>query len=552
MMSSFSASFTPSARRLQQTEGTVHVGADAVLHPGHDPALPPDVEQRQQHQDDEDQHGLDRTTHQGSLPKAHRSSAPSTAASVRIESIESLALPSRSTAAARRGRGRRATPPAGVRPGTHTTSSAQVGDLDRQRDRAAVTGDGRRSRRAAAVRRRPRRRATGVRAVARQVRRRRPASAVVDQLLPGASTERRRVGWRRVAGPAWRPRPSDGAVAVPAAELLHLGARLGDGPEAQRVPELLGDAGQDPQVGQRGGVAEAPPRTDRGRPSQLTNVPALSLTGATGNTTSAARVTSVSRSSRADHEPARPRSRRGRRPGRPVVGVDAADDQAAELAGGQRGEDRVGVAAGGLGQARRRPRRWRRRRGRRRRRPDGRRAAGSAGSRSRAHRGHRRDAGPRRAGRRSCAARSAAARQRAGRRWPAARRPGSRRSLSSAELAVARRAPASAAASSPGGVGDQLAGHLAQAAGGVRRDRRRPGCPAAGRPCAAAGRSRRPRPRARSPASTTVGGGLEVGVRHRRWRSTTSAARNSASSAESGRARKSMSLVPSATRANLL
>ena len=33
---------------LQQAEGAVHVGADAVLHPGDDPALPPDVEQRQQ------------------------------------------------------------------------------------------------------------------------------------------------------------------------------------------------------------------------------------------------------------------------------------------------------------------------------------------------------------------------------------------------------------------------------------------------------------------------------------------------------------------------
>ena len=59
MMSSLSASFTPSASALQQAEGAVHVGADAVLHPGHDPALEPDVEQRQQHQDHEDQHGLD-------------------------------------------------------------------------------------------------------------------------------------------------------------------------------------------------------------------------------------------------------------------------------------------------------------------------------------------------------------------------------------------------------------------------------------------------------------------------------------------------------------
>ena len=40
---------------LEQTERAVHVGADAVLHPGHDATLEPDVEQRQQHQDHEDQ-----------------------------------------------------------------------------------------------------------------------------------------------------------------------------------------------------------------------------------------------------------------------------------------------------------------------------------------------------------------------------------------------------------------------------------------------------------------------------------------------------------------
>ena len=59
MMSSFSASFTPSARLCSRPKGPLHVGADPVLHPGHDPTLPPDVEQGQQHQDDEDQHGLD-------------------------------------------------------------------------------------------------------------------------------------------------------------------------------------------------------------------------------------------------------------------------------------------------------------------------------------------------------------------------------------------------------------------------------------------------------------------------------------------------------------
>ena len=59
MMSSFSASFTPSARLCSRPKGPLHVRADAVLHPGHDAALEPDVEQRQQHEDDEDQHGLE-------------------------------------------------------------------------------------------------------------------------------------------------------------------------------------------------------------------------------------------------------------------------------------------------------------------------------------------------------------------------------------------------------------------------------------------------------------------------------------------------------------
>ena len=40
---------------LQQAERAVDVGADPVLHPGDDPALEPDVEQRQHHQDHEDQ-----------------------------------------------------------------------------------------------------------------------------------------------------------------------------------------------------------------------------------------------------------------------------------------------------------------------------------------------------------------------------------------------------------------------------------------------------------------------------------------------------------------
>ena len=86
----------------------------------------------------------------------------------------------------------------------------------------------------------------------------------------------------------------------------------------------------------------------RVRPSQVTNVPALSDTGATGNTTSATRVTSVSRTSSATTNG---RVERGAGAGRVggVVGVDAAHDHGTQRAVGERGDDRVGVATSGLG-----------------------------------------------------------------------------------------------------------------------------------------------------------------------------------------------------------
>ena len=88
----------------------------------------------------------------------------------------------------------------------------------------------------------------------------------------------------------------------------------------------------------------------RGRPSQVTKVPALSVTGATGSTTSAQPGHVGLALLEADHE------RRGLEGGAGggrvggVVGVHAADDDATEAAVGERGDDRVAVAAGGLGQ----------------------------------------------------------------------------------------------------------------------------------------------------------------------------------------------------------
>ena len=245
------------------------------------------------------------------------------------------------------------------------------------------------------------------------------------------------------------------ALAVPRAHLApsaraprrRCGSRAG-APSSSAMPASTRRSGSDVGVGED--------RVERcaARPSQVTNVPALSVTGATGKTTSATRVTSVSRSSRATTNDARVERRaEGRRVGG-VVGVDAADDQAAELAGVERGHDRVGVAAGASRAGCRRPRRWRRRRAPRRRRPAGRRAAGWAGSRSRPHRGRRHGAAPRRAWRRSCAASVGGGGERAGRRWPAARRPGSPPVASSRSRRRGEQA-SSAAASVPGRVGDQ-------------------------------------------------------------------------------------------------
>ena len=250
-----------------------------------------------------------------------------------------------------------------------------------------------------------------------------------------------------------------------------------------------------------------------------------------------------------DHERAFS-TRRGSRRDRRVVGVDAADDESAELAGGERGHDRVARRGRRSRAASRRPRRW----------PASTRAAASAtgrppGSRlgrhrSRPRRGRRHDAGTQASCAPVLAARAAAAVSAPG-TGPAAPRPGSprwRRAVLGVPAEGGQRGGLLA-----GGGRDQPAAHLAQAARGVRRDREQTRVPPAGRPCAGAGRSCRPRPRAPvRPAPRSRRSRGRRRYRASRSVSTTSAARNAASSADCGRARKSMSLVPSATRANLL
>ena len=235
-------------QRLQQAEGAVHVGADAVLHPGHDPALPPDVEQRQQHQDHEDQHGLDRgSSHQGSWPKSARSSA---AIGDQLRRFMRR-LPSRVTRLP--GEARSASTPLPKRVGRHPHDAVgEVGDLGRQRHRAAVTGEGDG-------------RADGVEdgrardpgdGRARRWRGRCLSPSCIEPLSSScfqvASARPSPVVERRPG-----PRVMVARGAVPRTHLLHLrrAPRRRCGSRAA-LPQLLGDAGQDAQVGQRGRVGE--------------------------------------------------------------------------------------------------------------------------------------------------------------------------------------------------------------------------------------------------------------------------------------------------------
>ena len=105
------------------------------------------------------------------------------------------------------------------------------------------------------------------------------------------------------------------------------------------------------------------------------------------------------------------------------------------------------------------------------------------------------------------------------------------------------------------GRGRRAGGRRACRGRGSRRGRRhtRQSC-SCGPPCAAAGRRSATPPRARSPTRSTAVAPLEVGVGHRSAlgaRGHHGDARKSASSAECGRARKSMSLVSSADAGEL-
>ncbi len=188
-------------------------------------------------------------------------------------------------------------------------------------------------------------------------------------------------------------------------------------------------------------------------------------------------------------------------------------------------------------------------------RPGGHRAGAHRARRPRGHRAPPPDAAPTRAGHRWSAARSAAARSAPGERGEAltdeddaARGEGRRaRRVGRAEVGQGRGLVA-------GHGRQQGAAHLGQAARRRGTRRHTPASCACGRPCAGAGRRSGSRPRARSRR-----GGRPWRPRGRRTSTAppsgpvaaTCSARKATSSAECGRARKSTSLVPSTTRANL-
>ena len=279
--------------------------------------------------------------------------------------------------------------------------------------------------------------------------------AVVEQLLPRRAGPGRRSaisGDPRirhvVVGPRRRPaarRPTARRRSSPPRPARWCGSRAA-------TSQLLGDAGEHAQVGQRRRVVQ--------HLAELAD-PALPVDEGAGPV--------GHRGHREDHvgdtgrrRTRAPRGRRRTRRRRPPRGLRAGSGRSSRSTppttrppsrpsrGGV--DDGVGVAADRCRAGGRRPRRRRGRPGLRRRRPGDRRAAGWAARRSRRHPGHRRGAGPRRSGRR-CAR-------------PAARPRTASPGVAASALAdqdhgvlvdrhrVGRRArPSTTAASSPGRVG---------------------------------------------------------------------------------------------------
>ena len=372
----------------------------------------------------------------------------------------------------------------------------------------------------------------------------RPSSSSIRQPASTASSGpgRRSPGRGHLGRRRRAARPS-----VPSAAISARAARRCGSPRS--TPSSSASVCSTRRSGERIGVS-APARTAGSRPSQLTKEPAFSATGATGKTTSARAVTADSPQLEAHHEAGgvdggqrgvpdragrrgrrrRPAARRGHRrrprPGSSVVSRPGCGGQLVDVPGGR----------DLLARSRDPP-------------TGGRRAAGSAGSRRPARRAPRPGAESRPAGPRCD--RPAASPPTVHRRLVASRSP-TRMIAPGCDSSVS-------SVSSSGVEGSGLAARRGRDHSGAQLGRTArwrtvrstpPAARACGRPCAAAGRRSAIPPRARTrpappPARSPGRRSVTSTAARRRGRPGTAA-----SSAECGRARKSMSLVPSTIRAN--
>ena len=554
-MSSLNAQLQAVGQRLQQAERADLVRAGPHLHPGHDPALEPDAEQRHDQPKTKTQQHLDEDEPPRVVAEVlERRVLSQEAVTAHLHAGAGRSLPAETVTTAPEVDAERAAHGGAGRVGRQPDHAVgHLGERGRQRDRAAVGADRHRvavgdaERGGGALAEPHHRRAGGAGQVL----------VAVDAGCPGRSA-----GARSPAPPRRRPaRAGRGRRDRPApAGALRPGHRQARPARAgrrsrRRLPSVDAELARRSRraPGRRSSPASpAPRRRCAAGPPSRGSEPAFSTTGATGKTTSARRVTALRRSSRLT----RKRHLVQRLLGQPRVGqvgrVDAGRPPARRA--GRRRPRRRCASVSRPGRARddarpagptRRPARP----GPRRRRPAGRRAAGWAGSRRRPRRGRRRAAAPRPAWRRSRAASAAAADSPPG--TVASRSPTNRIAPVGAAAPRDRPRPRPAAAPrrrarSATTVAPSLSSpRVANGATARTRSRR----------FRYALRSRRKRighsSSGSSPTSTTAGACLDVGVGDVGAAGHRGGEELGLLRATSGRARKSMSLVRSTTRANL-
>ncbi len=249
----------------------------------------------------------------------------------------------------------------------------------------------------------------------------RPASSrlcqVASSAWPGPGCDRRVADGRaaaRLRPPRW-PAAPPAAAAVPGA-LTRAAVSSCSSPDrggvvgqAEVHVHLVGDRGEDLQVGCATAGTASAGLNDPARPSQFTNVPAFSATAATGNTTSARSVTELTRSSRLTTNRAASSAASAAAGSGRSAGSTAADHQRLDVTAAPRRPGSARCPGRGRPAATRRPRPWPRRRGPPRHPSGGRRAAGWAARPPRSRRARRPAAGSRPAGPRSARASRAAA-----------------------------------------------------------------------------------------------------------------------------------------------